>query len=747
VMYEVEQDISSIDPAAQIVLHKTVTWGSTDELGNVALHTINYFVRDSTAPTFQKNQLHDHDTIECDVVPDAPELLAVDSCDLSSVGQTTSNDSTVSSTCNNTYILERKYTVTDSSGNTTTYDQYFDVRDRTPPYITGHPASVTAECDNIPAIQQFAVTDACDETISPIVTHDSSSVIETINAHAYTTVHYYSAKDVCGNQSSTQQTVYVSDNKDPTMDTSNIQDTILSIDQVPIAVYNQALCTDECTADADITYGTPAPARRELGVQTPAACYEIVTDYSCTDVDQNTTLNTQTITIRDLSPPVIEGACGVLSDGELTDTDTYQFEYGTQPDFDTSKNAGVFVSDESDTSADFDNVGLVVEKVDVNTTNSHVFSEVWKYTATDYCNNVTVKTCTVVVVDTTGPPLSDVEPRIEAECDQIPEPCDVSFVDGSESSTSVIVPSEITQSVDGNNFEIVRTWTATDENQNDTSKVQTIVVTDTSPPVFSRSPADKTVSCDCYTLAESATITAVDNCEASVTVTPDETTEPLTGSNYKITRTWVVSDSNDNSTTQSQVIVVEDNTPPRLFPVHENMSGVHCTVTFTNDVVAMDNCDNNLADVQYNEAQSDIVCDGSYTLKRTWEVADVNGNSTSHQQIVQYVDSTAPEGLAVPMVCAVAGEATQLTKVVERFELLDECTDVVDLQVSCNGECTYDAVTDTITFASLANTTYTISVDVKDECGNPYSTSREVKIFEGQYDVSSLQCGSEDFSA
>ena len=69
----------------------------------------------------------------------------------------------------------------------------------------------------------------------------------------------------------------------------------------------------------------------------------------------------------------------------------------------------------------------------------------------------------------------------------------------------------------------------------------------------------------CDAVPSAVTLTATDNCDASVTV---NFSEVITGqddscpSEYTITRTWIVIDCAGNETTHTQVITVEDTAAP-----------------------------------------------------------------------------------------------------------------------------------------------------------------------------------------
>ena len=109
----------------------------------------------------------------------------------------------------------------------------------------------------------------------------------------------------------------------------------------------------------------------------------------------------------------------------------------------------------------------------------------------------------------------------------------------------------------------VVTWTYEGANGNITTQTQNVVLTDTTAPVFTTSPADVTVECDAST-DPSATGTAVatDNCHTSVAITYAETTVAGVGNNSVITRVWTATDDNSNASTYTQTITVVDTTAP-----------------------------------------------------------------------------------------------------------------------------------------------------------------------------------------
>jgi len=86
------------------------------------------------------------------------------------------------------------------------------------------------------------------------------------------------------------------------------------------------------------------------------------------------------------------------------------------------------------------------------------------------------------------------------------------------------------------------------------------VVADTIPPVPDVTPLlDVTAACEVTTLTSP---TATDNCAGSVTVTNDATL-PITTQGTTVV-TWTYDDGNDNTSTQTQNVVIDDVTLQQL---------------------------------------------------------------------------------------------------------------------------------------------------------------------------------------
>jgi type IX secretion system substrate protein len=142
------------------------------------------------------------------------------------------------------------------------------------------------------------------------------------------------------------------------------------------------------------------------------------------------------------------------------------------------------------------------------------------------------------------------------------------------------------------------TWTATDAAGNTASGVQHIIVVDNQAPVILSSPSNLTVSCAAdVPAADVGLVTATDNCSVTVTHVGDEITNQTCANRFTLTRTYRATDGAGNTATCSQVITVNDNTPPQinslapsqtiLWPPNHTMRDITLNYTVT------DNCTTN----------------------------------------------------------------------------------------------------------------------------------------------------------
>lgn len=176
------------------------------------------------------------------------------------------------------------------------------------------------------------------------------------------------------------------------------------------------------------------------------------------------------------------------------------------------------------------------------------------WTVTDDCGNADTAVQYITIIDTEGPTFTSTPQNIELNCnDEIP------MGSPAAEDCSAVTMSEavdvISEGSCGTSYTIHRTWTATDECGNASDYTQTIMVTDQVAPTFTSFPADVT-----YTYGEDmeeVAPTAEDDCN-EVTIDYSDSADNSNIEITVITRTWTATDACGNSTSQDQIITVNE---------------------------------------------------------------------------------------------------------------------------------------------------------------------------------------------
>ena len=206
------------------------------------------------------------------------------------------------------------------------------------------------------------------------------------------------------------------------------------------------------------------------------------------------------------------------------------------------------------------------------------------------------------------------------------------------------------------------TLTVTDMAGNSSTCDPVITVLDNIFPTLSGIPADVTVDCNSIPMASTA-VTANDNCD-TIGIIYNQTTTQLTNPalcgfyTYQITRTWSVADPSGNTTTNSQVITVQDIQDPIFatanFPstVTVNASANSCDANVPLEMTAADVLDlpgcvafANLTITNDGNGAGNANASGTYPIGSTpvtYTVTDPCGNANSYTVNVNVVDNTAP---------------------------------------------------------------------------------------------------------
>nr|WP_321228019.1 T9SS type A sorting domain-containing protein [uncultured Psychroserpens sp.] len=267
-------------------------------------------------------------------------------------------------------------------------------------------------------------------------------------------------------------------------------------------------------------------------------------------------------------------------------------------------------------------------------------SETVTFTLSDDCGNQITKDATFTIEDNTDPNFNETLPaNTTVECDAIPtaetltanDTCGTANVDYVESTATVSCSGE---------YVITRTWTATDECNNQTVHEQTITVEDNGNPTFNETlPADTTVECDAIPTAE--TLTANDTCGTANVDYVESTATGSCSGEYVITRIWTATDECNNQTVHEQTITVEDNGNPTFNETLPANTTVECDAIPTAETLtANDTC--GTANVDYIESAATGSCSGEYVITRIWTATDECNNQTVHEQTITVEDNGNP---------------------------------------------------------------------------------------------------------
>ena len=539
--------------------------------------------------------------------------------------------------------------------------------DVTAPTILDGPADMIVECDNVPAMEgpeSISATDNCagdlDISEGVEIRYDGDC------PQSYVLDRRWTVIDACGNSSVHVQLVTVQDTMAPAL-TIPADYTAECSDEL---VFAEASTVDNCGA---------VDLQEEENVMEGdcAGNYTITRTFTATDECGNSATATQTITVQDTTAPVLTIPADYTV--ECSDDITYD-------DASATDNCGMV------------EIAEVQEIIAGDCAGNYTISRA--FTATDECGNMTSATQTITVQDTTAPEFTFVPVDYTVECSD-DMPMEEATATDNCGPVSMEVGVVTTPGACAGEYTITRTFTASDDCGNSASATQTITVQDTTAPELSI-PEDYTA--ECSDELELADAMATDNC-GEVDITLSEATSPgVCAQAYTLVRTFTATDECGNFTTASQTITVVDTTAPEFNEALPMDATVECdAVPAAAVLTATDNCQD--VSVSFSESREDGDCDANYTLTRTWSVSDDCGNATSHTQIVNVQDTTAPEFIeALPLDAVVDCDSVPSPVV---LTAMDNCQDVSVLFAESreDGDCE-------------ANYTLTRTWTVADDCGN-----------------------------
>ena len=569
-------------------------------------------------------------------------------------------------------VLIRTYTVTDECGNPVTFDQTIFIDDTTTPVITGFLSALTVEgCDAVAAPApvttvadlealpgNIMVTDDCTPAGALIVT----SADEVNGSFPTSITRTYAVTDKCGNSRSIIHMIFVEDTQAPVV-TGSLTDatlegcpgdapaaaaTVTELEALPGGI----TITDACTPDSSLAVSsTDAMA---------GTCPTVITrTYSVADASGHIVNIIHTISIDDTQKPVVTGS--------LAPATIEGCGPGAAPPAVTTV-AGLEALPGPVTITDgcTPDASLTVTHTDL-TAGTCPLVITRTYTVTDECGNSVNIVHVISIIDSQKPVITGALTTTSVEgCYAVDAPpaatsvAEIESLAGGITITDACTPdASLTvihlDSISGSNPVVVnRKYTVSDECGNSSTFVQIINVEDTTPPTFT-APSDTSINKNATCGYDaSAAITGdvtdeADNCDNTLDATySDVVATGECAGEQVITRTWSLTDNSSNNTTHIQIITVHDNTPPSFttppdITIFKDADcGYNGSPSVTGDVTdESDNCDNTL-NATYSDSVADGTCTGELIISRTWSLTDDCGNTTTHLQIINVSDTTAP---------------------------------------------------------------------------------------------------------
>ena len=461
----------------------TRTFIATDACGNSDTETQTITIDDDTAPVLTApiatsieacsvaDALADYSESIVDITGQEATygFSVVEACSFT----VTYQDATVGS-C--PWTVTRTFIATDACGNSDTETQTITIDDDTAPVLTAPIATSIEACSVADALADysesivditgqeatygFSVVEACNFT----VTYQDA----TVGSCPWTVTRTFVATDACGNSDTETQTITIDDDTAPVL-------------TAPIATSIEACSVADALADYSESIVDITGQEATYGFSVVEACSFTVT-YQDATVGSCPWVVTRTFIATD--------ACGNLS----TTTASYLIKDTVAPTVDTAANsldASLECSDASGIAAALALIPTATDDCSTPTLNlisdatsqdpdcPSAFIQIRTWNFTDACGNISPNfTQTIIIVDTTAPePSTTFEEEISVSCTEIPDVPALEFTDNCTSNITVVF--EETNTFDENvfvDYEIVRTWTVTDECDNTETYTQTLNV-------------------------------------------------------------------------------------------------------------------------------------------------------------------------------------------------------------------------------------------------------------------------------
>ncbi|MCR9287245.1 MAG: carboxypeptidase regulatory-like domain-containing protein [Bacteroidetes bacterium] len=565
-------------------------------------------------------------------VIDPPTVVVIDNDDDDLDIIYSENVVTGNGDCDGGITIIRTWEATDDCGNTTTHTQTISSIDELPPVIIGIP-DITVECDSLPEIGDVKAIDDCDQDID--LTYSDSLIMD--GECMQLILRKWIATDDCGNMTMNLQKITTKDMEAPKINLvhpllTDLQGggaIILECQNIVDFVLEDALVMDNCDLDPILILTVSS----QIGDCETEGFYEKITYvWLAEDACGNTSSVTLLVYLTDETEPV---AMNIPLDITV---ECNNIPLPSIPVFSDNCDDDLIIS--------------FTESVLGDTCSDYQILRTWM--AMDECNNTTTveQAITVELAETM---LLNIPDDITVECDDIPLPADPEFSNNCDDNLMV----SFTESILGDtcqDYQIIRTWTATNDCNNATT-VEQIITVEIAETILLNVPGDVTV--ECTDIPAPTNVIAQNDClDVNISFSEeliDRDCEDM------IIRTWVATDDCGNQITATQTITLIDSTPPEITFSHPMLMNLMDGYTLVfecdsllnfneDDAIVMDDCDEKV-EVLFMEMPEIGNCDQDgfkVRLQCCWKAEDSCGNFAEFCIFVEIVDTTAPVLSGIP---------------------------------------------------------------------------------------------------
>ncbi|MCH2199347.1 MAG: hypothetical protein MK081_11255, partial [Flavobacteriales bacterium] len=536
-------------------------WAAFDVCGNRADGEWTITVVDEEAPELiglPEAEI----TVECDMVDPAADVTAMDNCSEEANIEFSFNEEIIEGDCPGNYTIIRNWYAMDECGNESSFEQIVNVQDTTAPEFNDYEFYTAVPCEDIDTYTLTA-SDNCGEATVEIVE-------EILQSGGCLGVLYrvYEATDECGNTSTVEQYITITDTTAPEL--VNIPaDETLECSEVALGedgnYFNagDVFGVDNCGDEVTIEYSEEIAEDGDDCEQS----YLIIRTWVAIDYCENESMAQQTVTIVDTTSP-----------------EFVEFPADETVECDEELPAVVFPIAE-DNCDDVVSIELTEEIVDGECENEYVLNRIFR--AFDDCGNEVMGVQSINVVDTTAPEFTMVPEAINVECNEEVPATEATAIDNCGDVTITYDDQFLTQGNCPQEFSMIRTFTAVDACGNSSTATQQINIVDTTAPVFDEYPAEVEVPCDDL---NAELLTASDNC-GEVTITYEDTFVSG-GCAGTIIRDYLAVDECGNEATAQQILSLYDNTAPEFVEFPSDMDAECDDIpAVAQELAAEDNCD------------------------------------------------------------------------------------------------------------------------------------------------------------